>query len=236
MKKTKLNEFIMQNELIDKDEKTLVMIVEYDALRKEIEWLIRDANNYQNFAIALIGSMVPVIAWIIEKAPIFLIPALLTMPFIFCLLGFLFFRQHEEVYIVASYLRDDLRKQIRTYLQDDTLWGWEEFKHDRSEQLYAKGVFKYLSSSRMVFTLRVFLFLLPSVFSMLLIILHTLSKGFITIIHQYSFNISLCLIFFFLFDIIIVSLLFIYTWKNGNHPARILGFNNKFNQKKKICN
>lgn len=234
MKKTKLNEFIMQDSLIDKDEKTLVMIIEYDALRKEIEWLIRDANNYQNFAIALIGSMVPVIAWIIEKAPVFIIPALLTMPFIFCLLGFLFFRQHEEVYVVAAYLRDYLRKQIREYLRDDSLWGWEEFKHERSEQLYAKGVFKHLSSSRMVFALRVSLFLIPSLFSILLIILQTLSKGFIATIHQYNFNISLCLIVFFLLDIIIVFLLMVYTWKNGNHPARVLGFDKKFTTKKKI--
>lgn len=232
MEKTKLNEFITQKTLIDRDEKTLVIITEYDALRKEIEWLIRDGNNYQNFAIALIGSIVPVMAWIMEKVPLFLIPALLTMPFIFCLLGFLFFRQHEEVYVVAAYLREGLRKQIRTGLRDDTLWGWEEFKHERSNQLYAKGIFKHLSSSRMVFTLRIFLFLIPSVFPLLLIISQIFSKGVFTIISQYGFNISLCLFVFFLLDIIIVFLLIIYTWKNGNLPSRVLGLNNKFTKRK----
>jgi hypothetical protein len=88
-------------------------LAEYQALRAEIEWLINDGTRYQNFAITLLGIIGATIGWLLKEASALLLPTLLAVPFIFCLLGFLYSRQHEEVYIVAAYLKDYLRPRVR---------------------------------------------------------------------------------------------------------------------------
>ena len=67
-------------------------LTEYQALRAEIDWLIRDGTQYQKFSIAILSIIFAGIGWIIQNAIELLIPILLTIPFIFCVLGYLFFK------------------------------------------------------------------------------------------------------------------------------------------------
>src|SRR3989304_4303082 len=90
-------------------ERLTAYLAEYSALRSEIEWLVRDGTQYQGLAVKLIGVVFGAAAWIIHQVPDLLLPLLLVVPFVFCTLGFLFSRQHEEVYIVARYITDYIR-------------------------------------------------------------------------------------------------------------------------------
>jgi len=119
------------------EEKLEAYLAEYSALREEIKWLIQEANQYQNFAIALIGATVTLIPWVLDKALALLIPVLLILPFLFSLLGFLYLREHEEVYVVGAYLREYLRSQVRNLVKDSHTWGWEEFKTNDLERYSA---------------------------------------------------------------------------------------------------
>lgn len=214
------------------NKKTLAIITEYNALRLEIEWLIKDATQYQNFAIALMGATIPAIAWVLEKSPNLLNPLLLVIPFVFCLLGFLFFRQHEEVYVVAAYLRESVRPQLWNELKDKSLWQWEEFKHKRSNEINNKGIYKYLSSGRMVLILRTSLFLMPSIISIFAMITQVASKGFQKAFYQYHFYISTCLSIMFVLDVLAVFFLLICVCRQGDLPRRALGLASHRNRKK----
>ena len=199
-----------------------VWLAEYQALRTEIEWLIRDANQYQNFAIALLGAVTAAIAWVFEKAPTLIVHTLLVVPFLFCLLGFLFFRQHEEVYVIAAYLREYVRPQLRLLTKDKALWGWEEFKARRTSQLYKRSLFKALSTSKMVLVLRTLLFLIPSILSLFAIIINVTFQGVHQFVSNYGTINTVFIAIGFFFDVIVVLLLIRKLFTQSDLQRRIL--------------
>ena len=137
-------------------------LAEYNSLRAEIEWLIKDATRYQSFAITLLGILVPGVGWLLKELPDLVVPSLLVISFIYCLLGFLYTRQHEEVYVVAAYLKDYVRPRVRELMNDSSMWGWEEFKGQRWAALRPRRGLGCLRPGNMIVLLRAMLFVLPS--------------------------------------------------------------------------
>ncbi len=148
-------------------------ISEYHALRTEIEWLNSDGSRYQTFAISLLSVVGGVIGWLSANTPTILLPALLIIPFIFCLLGFLYLRQHEEVFVIASYIKDYIRPRLRELTKDQSLWGWEEFKWQKlNSRKHAQS--KWFTVTEMVFFLRGMLFIMPSIAALIAVLLFLL--------------------------------------------------------------
>ena len=98
-------------------------LAEYKSLRAEIEWLVEGGTKYQNFAITLLGLLSSILAWVIERSHDLIIPSLLVVPFLFTLLGFLYCRQHEEVYVIAAYLNTYVRPRVRALVGDNDILG-----------------------------------------------------------------------------------------------------------------
>jgi hypothetical protein len=135
-------------------------VAEYLALRSEIEWLIKDGSQYQGFAIALLAAALPVLQFLSQRYQDVFSVTLLVIPFLFCLLGLLYFRQHEEVYVIAAYLATSLRPRVRTLTGDPELWGWEEFKAAHGAP--TTGMASWVSGGRTILVLRALLFVVPS--------------------------------------------------------------------------
>jgi hypothetical protein len=141
-------------------------VAEYLALRSEIEWLIKDGSQYQGFAIALLAAALPVLQFLEPRYHDAFLASLLVIPFLFCLLGFLYFRQHEEVYVIAAYLARSLRPRVRALTGDESLWAWEEFKAAQATHAGRSGL-RWVTGGGPVLVLRALLFLLPSVLAVL---------------------------------------------------------------------
>jgi hypothetical protein len=185
-------------------------LAEYTSLRAEISWLIDGGTKYQNFAITLLGLLFTALAWVIEHAPRMLIPMLLVAPFLFTLLGFLYCRQHEEVYVVAAYLKDYVRPRVRCLVNDDAIWGWEEFKAKHAEHW------------SMVFALRAMLFVAPSIGSIIAVLVYAFSQRLISF-HLLRHFVPAVFVAWFCFNVCIVVLLGFYLFRIMHLPKRIMG-------------
>jgi len=210
------------------EEKLEAYLAEYSALREEIKWLIQEANQYQNFAIALIGATVTLIPWVLDKALALLIPVLLILPFLFSLLGFLYLREHEEVYVVGAYLREYLRSQVRNLVKDSHTWGWEEFKDKRSREVFSGDVLRFLSTTKIIVILRSSLFLLPSIVALLYILAST-DYSYIFVHFKEHFTTYILMTIWFVFDSGVVFLLIFHLCGQGDLPKRILKLNSTQN-------
>ncbi len=197
---------------------------EYDALRTEIGWLLNGATQYQNFAIALIGPYIALLAWVIDKAPNLILPALLTAPFVFSLLGFLYIRQHEEVFVIAAYLSEYIRPRIRALVKDDALWGWEEFKAERNTQIAKANRLGIFTTSTAVLILRALLFLVPGLLPLIAGIGLVITQGFDNFLKSNTLLSNILIIAAGVLDCLVVLLLIIYMVTQGNLPKRILRF------------
>jgi hypothetical protein len=196
-------------------------LAEYQSLRTEIEWLIEGGVKYQNFAITLLGILFTAIAWAIQHAPRLLVPTLLAIPFLFTLLGFLYCRQHEEVYVVAAYLKDYVRPRVRRLVDDEAMWGWEEFKAERNAQ-WSKSKSGRASSAGIVFALRSMLFIAPSVGSMIAVAVHASSQQLISF-HLLKHFVPAVFAAWFVFNAYIVAALGLYLFKRMDLQKRIVG-------------
>lgn len=201
-------------------EKLNAYLAEYQALRSEIEWLIRDSTQYQKFAFTLLGIVFMALGWITQKAPDLIVPTLLAVPYLFCVLGLLYIRQHEEVYIVAAYLKEHMRPKIRSLLSDQHLWGWEEFKAKRTNELLEGSFLKPLSTGRMINILRTMLFAVPSFVSVVAVTVYAFSKGFHNLLGIYDWGLSMVLIICYLFDLIVLSYFLGYQFARTNLAKR----------------
>lgn len=138
-------------------------LAEYEALRHEIEWLVRDASQYQTYALGLIAVLPAAFALLVDTRQSWLLaPAILIASAAFSLFGYLFFRNHQEVYVIAGYLARVVRPQVRTLTASATLWGWEEYKADTYARLRSSSTLGGLASLPFVVMLRLLVFLLPA--------------------------------------------------------------------------
>ncbi len=203
------------------EEKLEAYLAEYQSLRAEMEWLIRGADQYQNLTFALIGAAATIFPWVLDKAPILLVPTLLILPLLFSLLGFLFLRQHEEVYVVAAYLSEYIRPRIRLLVGDSEAWGWEEFKDQRSREVLGRGPLAFFSKSKIIVFLRSSLFVLPSV-AALVIVVNGLDFEHLFQSMAQHLVLNILMGIWFLFDAVFVLLFVFHLWSQGDLPNRIL--------------
>jgi hypothetical protein len=197
-------------------------LAEYNCLRREIEWLINDATKYQALSISIVALVAPGIAWTETEAPRLVIPALLSVPFVVTLLGFLFYRQHEEVHVIAVYLRDYVRPQIRTALRDTALWGWEEFKAERHRALRETAVIRGISSSTVVILLRSMLFVAPSLVALTLAGVKAEQLGLAKLTGEFRGIGVVGLAGYAFIDVVLVIALSIYLLRQGDLGKRIM--------------
>ncbi len=138
-------------------------LAEYEALRHEIEWLIRDASQYQTYALGLIAVLPAAFALLVDTRQAWLVaPAILVASAAFCLFGYLFFRNHQEVYVIAGYLAREVRPQVWALVGSENLWGWEEYKAKTYRILRRSSRLGGLASLTFVVMLRLLVFLLPA--------------------------------------------------------------------------
>jgi hypothetical protein len=134
-------------------------IAEYNALRREIEWLVKSAAQYQNFALLTIAGGVTLGGLVNQQAPRLLIVILGTLPLFLWIFARLQFRCFEEVGVAASYIAECLAETVRSTAGRPELWTWESFKADRNRNL------RHFSVERQTFLFRKLLFLLPAFIS-----------------------------------------------------------------------
>lgn len=193
-------------------------VAEYLALRSEIEWLIKDGSQYQGFAIALLAASLPLLQFLSQTSPALLLITLLPIPFLFCLLGFLYFRQHEEVHIIAAYLASSLRPKVRALTGDPELWSWEEFKSVRSAP--AGRIMSWAAGGRTIFVLRALLFVVPSLLSVCVAgVLLSRGSPYVPQLWEAQALIMLALVV----DAVITCALLLYLATQGDFAGRILG-------------
>jgi hypothetical protein len=205
----------------DVEDSLAAWLAEYQALRAEIEWLINDGTRYQNFAITLLGIIGATIGWVLKEASALLVPSLLIVPFIFCLLGFLYSRQHEEVYIVAAYLKDYLRPRVRQLVGDEYLWGWEEFKKQRWDAMSRRRRFKPFGINDTVFLLRAMLFIIPSVLSLTGVMMCLVGVAPFPTVSLREWTITIVIGVSVLFDSCLVLLLIRHLFLRGRMPQEL---------------
>lgn len=200
-------------------------VAEYQALRAEIEWLIKGGEQYQNFAIALLGASATLLPWVLTNDPNFFVPSLLTLPFLFSLLGFLYLRQHEEVFVVASYLKDYIRPRIRGLTNDPEMWAWEEYKAGKSLRAFGTGPLGWFSAAKIVFMLRSGLFLIPSLACLAIVTSTGIDlnlKGVIASLPDKQSLFILAYASWCAVDAILVLAFAVYLWAHSDLARRIL--------------
>jgi hypothetical protein len=139
------------------------ILAEYAALRNEIDWLIKDAGQYQTYALGLIAVLPPAFALLLGTHRAWLaIPAIIIANSTFCLFGYLFFRSHQEVHVVAAYLKQVVRPRIRQLTGSDSVWDWEEYKAKANLDIQRSTWLGLLGNPRFVWLLRLHIFLLPA--------------------------------------------------------------------------
>lgn len=197
-------------------------LAEYEALIGEMKWLREEASQYQRLSVTLFVGLVPLLGLVASISPDLLIPTLLVAPIPFAVLGYLFFRQHEEVYVIAAYLRLEVRPEIRRLTALPTAWGWEEFKHAQFER-HRHGILGMLGSSKLALAMRILLFLLPAVVSTIGAAGVALVRDPRTLLPMYGWAGAGLAIGAFVLDVLLIALLVSTLWSRGDLAVRVLG-------------
>jgi hypothetical protein len=201
-------------------------LAEYEALIGEMKWLREEASQYQRLSVTLFVGLVPLVGLVASISPDLLVPALLVAPIPFAVLGYLFFRQHEEVYVIAAYLRLEVRPEIRRLTALPTVWGWEEFKHAQFEQ-HRHGILGVLGSSKLALAMRILIFLLPAVVSTIGAVGVALVLDPRTLLPLYGWAGAGLAIGTLVLDVLLISLLVSTLWARGDLAVRVLGMEAK---------
>jgi hypothetical protein len=196
-------------------------LAEYQSLIGEMRWL-REEAQYQRLSVTLLVGLVPLLGLVSSISPDLLIPTLLVAPVPFAVLGYLFFRQHEEVYVVAAYLRDQVRPRIRNLTAQPAIWGWEEFKHTHFES-GRHGVLGLLNSGKVALMMRLLLFLLPAVVSTIAAAAVALVRNPGELLPMYGWVGAGLAVALFALDVLLIALLVTTMWSRGDLAVRLLG-------------
>lgn len=201
----------------------IAALAEYDALRIEIAWLIEHGGQLQNYAIGLSVGILPVVTVILQtgKAGL-LVGVLLSLPIALSLLGLLYFRQHQEVYVVASYIKEEIRPLIRELCEREDLWTWEEFKKERLELLSARSPIHGASRPASVLLLRLAIFILPAAASLMLAISVSLAQGTRSLYSTYTVGGTFALLLLCSLDLVLMTVLIIRFAKESDLGRNVL--------------
>ncbi len=196
-------------------------LAEYQTLVSEMKWLREEAAQYQRLSVTLFVGLVPLLSLLASNSPDMLIPTLLAAPFPFAVLGYLFFRQHEEVYVIAAYIHEEVRPQIRRLADLPAIWGWEEFKDTRFVS-GRRSVLGLLNSGKMVLVMRILLFLLPAVLSTVAAAAVVVARNPSALLEKYGWAVGGMAIAAFIFDVLLVGALVGFLWAQGDFATRVL--------------
>ena len=184
------------------------MLAEYEALRAEIAWLIEHGAQLQNYAIGLAVGAFPVAAFILDKQnATFLIGLLLMLPLALCLLGLLYFRQHQEVYVIAAYINESVRPIICELTGRDDVWAWESFKSARHAQLSERSRILGIWKPKTILLLRLTMFALPAACSFVLALAVAIAQGLERILKMYTSIGAIVLLALALADVLVIVIL-----------------------------
>lgn len=199
-------------------------LAEYQSLRDEIAWLIEHGAQLQNYSIGLAVGLFPVAAFILQnRSTAFLVGLLVAVPIVFSLLGLLYFRQHQEVYVIAAYLKERVRPLVRELSGQPNLWTWEEFKTARQSVLSSGGPVLGIWRPRTILVLRLTVFTLPAVCSLVLGLSVAGAVGVDAMFATYTVVGSILLLILTVLDVVIVSVLSIRFWTEGDLGKVVLG-------------
>ncbi len=190
------------------------ILAEYAALRNEIEWLIKDAGQYQTFALGLVAILPAAFTLLLATKLAWLtIPAIIIANNAFCLFGYLFFRSHQEVYIVAAYLKQHVRPQIRQLTGSDLVWDWEEYKTKINLEIRHSTRLGILASPRFVWFLRLLIFLLPAAVGVVAVGVIVFRAG---LIYKYSWPALVGIGLGAIYNVGVVAVLCLWFWSKGD--------------------
>lgn len=117
-----------QTDRLDATGRLTATLTEFQCLRTEIEWLIRNGMRYQQFAMALAAAGLSAGTVTLTQDP-GLYPGLAAaISIVLSWLGILYHWEHVEIHVVASYLQKVVRKKVRQLSGDLSWWHWEEHK------------------------------------------------------------------------------------------------------------
>ena len=183
-------------------------LAEYQALRAEIAWLIEHGAQLQNYAIGLAIGLFPVAAFILDKqSPAFMIGLLLMAPLALCLLGLLYFRQHQEVYVIAAYITESVRPIISELSGRNDIWSWEDFKAARQTNLSDRSAILGIWKQKTILMLRLAIFALPAACSFVLALAVAIAQGLERIVGIYTSIGTIVLLFLAVVDLLIMVIL-----------------------------
>jgi hypothetical protein len=200
-------------------------LAEYTALRSEIEWLIAQGAQLQNYAIGITLGLFPTAAFILEKrSSAFLAGLLIFAPIALSLLGLLYFRQHQEVYVVGAYLSECVAPIIRELGNRDDLWTWEDFKAARqtvlSNRSHALGIWR----PRTILLLRLAVFTLPAVCCFVLGVSIAIAEGMHALLVAYTTAGTVVLLVLAVIDVAVIGLLGLRFWTEGDLAVSVLAY------------
>jgi hypothetical protein len=151
-----------------------------------------------------------------NSSAVFLIGLLVALPIALSLLGLLFFRQHQEVYVIAAYIREKIRPTIRELTGRDDAWGWEEFKAASQKRLSARSPILGMWRPRTILLLRLAIFSLPALCSVLIAISLAIAQGASKIYASYTTAGSAVLLLFAVIDVVVMVVLGIRLWSESD--------------------
>jgi MFS family permease len=197
-------------------------LAEYEALQAEMHWLRKEAAQYQGFALAIAAATGPLLGFEFASHPSWVVPTLVIIPIPFAVLGFLFFRQHLEVYVVSAYVRDRVRPQLSRLTAMPDLWTWEEFKYVHLSRTARGRRFGFIINERMAVAMRTTLFLWPAVFAVIGALVLTIQAGAGTITRSYGWSGIVAMLVVLLADVCLVVLFLALLWVRGDLPETVL--------------
>jgi hypothetical protein len=212
-------------------------LAEYHALRGEMLWLREEAAQYQGFALAITAALGPLLGFELASHTKWVIPTMVVVPLPFAVLGFLFFRQHLEVYIVAEYIRKHIRDKIRTLCSAQRhgpprtdaemaaikdLWNWEEVKSEEFRDFVKIRWLDFIVAHKLAVFMRTALFLGPAVAAMVTAVALVLQSNMRSLYTEYSKAGCWLMLVCFVADIVSVALLVALLAARGDFSRSVL--------------
>ena len=165
------------------------IIAEYTVLRGELSLYHSHQKQIMNFVFVLFAAFISILGSDIHansKSIVNYQIILLTTPFIFLVLAFLYADRTVRIIRIADYIHNHLRKSLIKNLNYD-LWNWENYKAET--QIFNRKLTLFLDKMRWL------VFILPSIVS-LVIYLKIVPNPYIDIQTGVMFSVSIMAIFF----------------------------------------
>ena len=208
-------------------------LAEFHALREEMRWLREEAAQYQAFTLTIIAAAGPLIGFELSSHKMWVLPTMVVLPLPFTILGFLFFHQHLEVYVVAGYIRDGIRPHMERLCDSEgdehlplpkyAIWEWERYKAEIFARLPRAPWLDFAVGSRTTHFMRSVLFLGPALVSIAAEIIVAVQYGSDRLERAYGATGLTLLAIGFASDLLFAALFTLSAWRRGDFARFVLG-------------